>query len=84
MSDVAGDTTQALSLLREVAEGLAASGTDEEKGVLQLLLGDATYQVGASLHWWTPVAVQQRRSTLTAWLHSDRCHMWHIIPCIHP
>lgn len=48
--DVAGDTEQALSLLREVAEGLAADGTDEEKGVLQLLLGDATYQVGALMH----------------------------------
>jgi hypothetical protein len=49
MIGAAGDTTKALSLLREVAEGLSAGGIDEEKGVLQMLLGDATYQVRGTL-----------------------------------
>jgi hypothetical protein len=39
-----GDVQQALLLLRGVAEGLSDS-TDEEKGIMQLLLGDTTYQV---------------------------------------
>lgn len=41
----AGDSETALSVLRELSEGVAAGGSDEEKGVMQLLLGDATYQV---------------------------------------
>lgn len=41
----AGDSQAALSVLWELAEGVPAGGSDEEKGVMQLLLGDATYQV---------------------------------------
>jgi len=40
-----GDTQQAVLLLQAVAEGLAADGSDEERGVMQLLLGDAQYRV---------------------------------------
>jgi ParB-like chromosome segregation protein Spo0J len=45
----AGDNQQALLLLREVAEGLS-DATDEEKGIMQLLLGDTSYQVRATGH----------------------------------
>lgn len=44
-ANAAGDTQQAVLLLQAVAEGLAADGSDEERGVMQLLLGDAQYQV---------------------------------------
>ena len=45
-ASTAGDTAQALELLRELAEGLTLGGTEEEKGVMQLLLGDVQHQVG--------------------------------------
>jgi hypothetical protein len=40
-----GDVERALVLLREMAEELGTGSCDEEKGVLQLLLGDAQYKV---------------------------------------
>lgn len=63
----AGDTSRALTLLREMSEGLTTTAlssasaaaaavlggsgepSDEEKGLLQLLLGDVQYQVSRPL-----------------------------------
>lgn len=41
----AGSAEEALTLLRQLAEGLGPDASDEEKGGMQLLLGGVTYKV---------------------------------------